>query len=180
MQCRTCHSVLPMLAMTLAFASCRQRMADQPRYDPYQPSEFFTDMLSSRPLPEGVVSRTSVRRTDEPQLSMDLLKRGQERFNIYCVPCHGYSGDGNGMVTVRGLRRPPPSFHIDRLRNAGSDYFYDVITNGFGAMPSYAYQVTPSDRWAIAGYIRALQLSQWSVIDDVPEAERSRLQSDAR
>src|SRR3954468_18216531 len=110
MRCRIWREAL-MAAAFLFCASCRQQMADQPRYDPYQQSAFFADALSARPLPEGVVSRTSIGVAEQPAMTADLLHRGQERFNIYCVPCHGLTGEGNGMVTVRGLRRPPPTFH---------------------------------------------------------------------
>jgi mono/diheme cytochrome c family protein len=105
-----------------------------------------------------------------------VLDRGQERFNIYCSPCHGRLGMGNGMIVQRGYRRPP-SFHTDRLREAPPGYFFDVISNGFGAMPDYAAQISPQDRWAIIGYIRALQLSQNGSLDDVPAGERSKLAS---
>jgi mono/diheme cytochrome c family protein len=107
-------------------------------------------------------------------LTGDVMDRGQERFNINCLPCHGALGDGNGMVAQRGFRRPP-SFHIERLRNAPIGHFYDAMTNGFGAMPSYSDQVAPRDRWAIAAYIRALQLSRGATLADVPPAERDKL-----
>jgi mono/diheme cytochrome c family protein len=97
----------------------------------------------------------------------ELVSRGQERFNIFCSPCHSYLGDGQGMIVKRGFRQPP-SFHIDRLRQAPVGHFFDVITNGFGAMPDYAEQITPQDRWAIIAYIRALQLSQNATRADVP------------
>jgi len=155
-------------------------MAEQPRYDPYEQSAFFADTLSARPLPLGVVSRTSVDSSVEPEITMDVLRQGQQRFNIYCVPCHGYTGEGNGMVTVRGLRRPPPTFHSERLRSAEPEYFYNVIKDGFGAMPSYAYQVTPDERWAIAAYIKALQFSRWAPVDEVPADERQRLEAEAQ
>jgi mono/diheme cytochrome c family protein len=169
MRCRIWREAL-MAAAFLLCASCRQQMADQPRYDPYQQSAFFADSLSARPLPEGVVSRTSIDVVEQPALTAALLHRGQERFNIYCVPCHGLTGEGDGMVSVRGLRRPPPTFHSERLRAVELNYFYDVIQNGFGAMPSYAYQVAPPDRWAIAAYVRALQVSRWTRLEDAPEA----------
>ncbi len=108
------------------------------------------------------------------QVTQDVLDRGEERFNISCTPCHGRVGDGNGMITQRGFRRPP-SYHIDRLRGAPIGHFFDVMTNGFGAMPSYADQVAPQDRWAIAAYIRVLQLSRNATLADVPPGERSRL-----
>ena len=108
-------------------------------------------------------------------LTKELLVRGQERFDIYCSPCHGRTGSGDGMVVRRGYRRPPP-FHEDRLRNAPVGHFFDVITNGFGAMPDYAAQVKVEDRWAIIAYIRALQLSEHATAEDVPAGQRERLQ----
>ena len=102
------------------------------------------------------------------------LDRGQERFNIYCSVCHGYLGDGSGMIVKRGFRKPP-SFHDERLRNAPIGYFFDVETNGFGAMPDYASQVPPEDRWRIIAYIRALQLSQRATLADVPSGDRDKL-----
>lgn len=102
------------------------------------------------------------------------LDRGQERFNIYCSVCHGRLGDGSGMIVKRGFRRPP-SFHDERLRNAPVGYFFDVETNGFGAMPDYASQIPPEDRWRIISYIRALQLSQRATVADVPASERGKL-----
>lgn len=115
------------------------------------------------PLPSGTAEER-----------MQVLLRGQQRFNIYCTPCHARLGDGNGMIVQRGYKRPP-SFHVQRLRNAPLGYFYDVISNGFGGMPDYAAQVKPADRWAIAAYIRALQLSQKATESDVAEQDRNKL-----
>jgi len=103
-----------------------------------------------------------------------VMQRGQERFNVFCSPCHGRTGSGNGMVVQRGFRAPP-SYHEDRLRNAPVGYFFDVMTNGFGAMQDYASQVPVADRWAIAAYIRALQLSQRATLADVPADRRAEL-----
>jgi len=111
---------------------------------------------------------------DRAALRRALLERGRERFDIYCAVCHGRSGDGNGMIVRRGFRKPP-SYHIDRLRNAASGHFYDVMTNGFGAMASYASRIEVADRWAIVAYIRALQLSQNAPLDDVSEDQRKLL-----
>ncbi len=107
-------------------------------------------------------------------LTREVMDRGQERFNISCAPCHSPGGDGDGMIAQRGFRHPP-SYHIDRLREAPIGHFYDVMTNGFGAMPSYADQVAPRDRWAIAAYIRALQLSRNATFADAPPEERGKL-----
>lgn len=173
-----------------AFASgCRQDMHDQPKYQPLEESAFFGDAQASRPTVEGTVARGHL---DEDTLlytgkvdgadalmfpfpvTEQVMARGQERFNVYCSPCHGESGLGDGMIVRRGYRRPP-SYAEDRLREAPIGHFFDVITNGFGAMPDYAAQVRPTDRWAIAAYIRALQLSAHATIDDVPAANRADL-----
>jgi mono/diheme cytochrome c family protein len=108
-------------------------------------------------------------------LTADLLERGQERFNIFCRPCHGGLGNGDGVVVERGFP-PPPSYHDPRLREAPLGHFFDVVTNGFGRMTSYAARIPPRDRWAIAAYVRALQLSQNAELDDVPPGERRRLE----
>jgi len=164
-------------------------MHDQPRYGPLQPSRFFADGRSSRPLVAGTVARGELREdkifytgklNDKPvpaipiPVTRQLLKRGQERFNIYCAPCHDRIGNGLGMIVRRGFRRPP-SLHIDRLRAAAPGYLYDVIANGFGAMPDYAAQVAPQDRWAIVSYIRALQYSQNAPVADLPPERRAQL-----
>jgi mono/diheme cytochrome c family protein len=107
-------------------------------------------------------------------ITQEILDRGQERYNIYCSPCHGVLGDGRGMIVNRGFS-PPPSYHIDRLRTAPLGHFFDVITNGFGRMPDYAMQIPPHERWAIIAYIRALQLSQNAPLADVPPSEMSNL-----
>ena len=168
---------------------CRQDMHDQPKYVPLRESRFFGDARSARPLVEGTVARGHLRddallytgttggnpsevfpfRVDER-----VMRRGQERFDVFCAPCHGRSGQGDGMVVLRGYRRPP-SVHQDRLRNAPVGHFFDVITNGFGAMPDYASQVNADDRWAIVAYIRALQLSGHATLADVPPAERDKI-----
>src|SRR5438552_9202289 len=141
------HSLLLILALT----SCRQSMSDQPRYKTYQESDFFPDGSSARPLPEGVVPLERDRgelltkgtvdnkesQTFPFPITLQVLERGQQRFDIFCTPCHDHLGTGEGMAVLRGFRRPPPSFHVDRLRAATPGYFFDVITNGFGAMPSY-------------------------------------------
>lgn len=112
--------------------------------------------------------------TDSTDLRLALLERGQERFNIYCSVCHGRVGDGTGMIVERGFRKPP-SYHIDRLRNAPAGHFFDVVSNGLGAMPSFANRVDVTDRWAIVAYIRALQLSQNARLDDVPADQQVTL-----
>ena len=165
-------------------------MHDQPKYVPLRQSTFFNDARSARPLVDGTVARGQlhddeliytgkVKGEDATLFPMRIdgavMARGQQRFNIYCSPCHGRTGQGDGMVVRRGYRRPP-SMHQDRLRNAPVGHFFDVMTNGFGAMPDYSAQIRPEDRWAITAYIRALQLSEHATLTDVPAAERSRIQ----
>ena len=163
-------------------------MADQPSYRPLQKSTFFGDERSARPLVEGTVAQGQLR-ADEPfytgksggelvatlpvPLTKELLARGRQRFDIFCSPCHDRTGGGNGIIAQRGYRHPP-SYHIDRLRQAPIGHFFEVITNGFGSMSDYAAQIPPADRWAIAAYIRALQLSQNATLSDVrPEARQA-------
>jgi mono/diheme cytochrome c family protein len=165
-------------------------MHNQPRYKPLSQSDFFGDDRSARPLVEDTVPRGELRDNEHLytgkingetattfpfEITKEVLDRGEQRFNIYCTPCHDHTGSGMGMVVRRGFKRPP-SFHIDRLRQAPPGYFFDVITNGFGAMQGYAEQVPVKDRWAIIAYIRALQLSQHATMQDVPEAERKKLE----
>jgi len=107
-------------------------------------------------------------------LDAKLLERGESRYKIYCTPCHGLQGDGNGMIVMRGMKRPP-SYHIDRLRQSPNGYYFDVITNGFGAMYGYSAQISPKDRWAIIAYVRALQLSRNAKAADLPESVRAKI-----
>jgi hypothetical protein len=166
-----------------------QEMRDQPRLDPLEASDFFDDGVASRPLPPGTVPRGHLNQDPRfaagrdgnrlaerfpVEVTRKMLERGQERYNIFCAVCHGRVGDGLGMVVRRGFKQPP-SYHTDRLRSAPPGYFFDVMTNGFGTMPSYAAQVEPADRWAIAAYIRALQLSQNATLADFPEGLRPEL-----
>ncbi len=172
-----------------ALVGCRQEMYDQPKYKPLAESNFFADRRTSRPLPEGTVARGWLRADQKfyegkegGQLAMTLpmpltretLARGRERFNIFCSPCHDSTGSGRGMVVRRGYQ-PPPSLHIDRLREAPVGHFFDVITHGLGAMSDYAGEIPVSDRWAIAAYVKALQLSQSAPLSDVPPEKRSEL-----
>jgi hypothetical protein len=181
--------VLPAACYLLLLLGCQQQMADQPRYKPLAKSTFFGDDRSARPLVPGTVARGHLDANeafytgkvgDQPvqilplPLTLELLDRGRERFDIFCAPCHGRTGNGDGMVVRRGFR-PPPSYHTDRLRQAPVGHFFDVMTKGFGAMSDYAAQVPPRDRWAIVAYIRALQLSQHATPADAPPAERKRL-----
>jgi mono/diheme cytochrome c family protein len=174
------------IAISWWLTACQQQMADQPRYEPLAKSEFFEDGRAARPLVEGTVARGQLnadehfhtgkidRRPAEIfpfPIDRRALLRGQERYNIFCSPCHDHVGNGQGMVVRRGYRAAP-SFHIDRLRTAPVGYFFDIISHGFGAMPDYAEQISARDRWAIVGYVRALQLSQHAKLTDVPEKER--------
>lgn len=177
------------VALALASVACRQDMHDQPKYIPLRPSEFFTDGRSARPLPEGTVARghlnddvlfyTGKGADGKPAdtfpfpVTKDVILRGRQRFNIYCTPCHDRTGSGNGIIVRRGYRRPP-TYHSDRLRQVPNGYIFDVITNGFGAMPDYSAQIQPRDRWAIVSYVRALQLSQQASIEDVPAEMRGQ------
>ncbi len=175
-------------------SGCRLDMHIQPKYRGFEPSTFFNDGRSARPPVPGTVARGELR-TDEllyagkinggvanvfpfPITKKDL-ERGQKRFNIYCTPCHDYTGSGDGMVVQRGFP-PPPSYHIDRLMKAPVGHFFDVMTNGYGTMYSYAARISPRDRWRIAAYIRALQLSQDAPLKDVPPKEVQKLEGSAQ
>ena len=172
-----------------ALIGCRQDMHDTPRAKPLRASVFFKNTSSARPMVEGTVARGTLQEDAEfftgkngalpadalPfELTAQVLDRGEERFNIYCAPCHDTSGNGRGMIVRRGYRQPP-SFHIDRLQQVPLGHFFDVMTNGFGAMPDYRAQVAPRDRWAIAAYVRALQLSQYYAAADLTAEERQKL-----
>ena len=174
------------LLAILVLAGCRQDMHDQPRFKPLAMSDFYTDLRSARPPVEGTVARGQLHEDSyfftgkigsNPgdylpfPATREVLERGQQRFNIYCAPCHSRIGDGNGMIVQRGFKQPP-SYHIERLEKAPLGYFFDVMTNGFGAMPSYAGQIPERDRWCIVAYIRALQLSQHASTADVPAGQK--------
>ena len=174
----------------LALAGCRQDMHDQPKYEPYETSDFFADGQASRHPIEGTVARGHLREdtvfyaglTEDGQLAATLpieldvatLARGRELFDIYCSPCHDRAGNGSGMIVQRGFKRPE-SFHSVRLRQSPPGYFFQVMTNGFAEMSSYAGQIEPGERWAVAAYIRALQLSQSVDAKDLSEFERFKL-----
>jgi mono/diheme cytochrome c family protein len=184
---RSLRKFLPLLiAMLFATAGCRLDMHIQPYYRPLAKSDFFADNRSARLPVDGTVARGDLHEDTyfytgkigagvgdymPFAVTEQDLARGRERFNIYCTPCHGRVGDGNGFIPSRGFRRPP-SYHIDRLRKAPIGYFFDVMTNGFGVMPDYASQIPPRDRWCIAAYIRALQLSQNASQADIPSGQQ--------
>jgi mono/diheme cytochrome c family protein len=184
-----CIFVHAWLILVLATSACRQDMHDQPRYKPLAATDFFGDGRSARPEVEGTVARGHLRidqarytgkvnSEDVDYFPFEItradLERGQQRFNVYCSPCHSRVGDGNGMVVRRGFRQAA-SYHTDRMIKAPVGHFFDVITNGFGAMPSYASRVEPDDRWRIAAYIRVLQLSENTTLDQVPADMRPEL-----
>ena len=182
-------SLFAIVAVFAFLTACRQDMHDQPKYVPLRESTFFGDSRSARPVVEGTVARGHLN-DDEltytgkmngqdatvfpTPVTAATMARGRQRFDIYCSPCHGRTGQGDGMIVQRGYRRPP-SFLQDRLLAAPVGHFFDVITNGFGAMPDYASQIRAEDRWAIIAYLRALQLSGHAMLADVPQAERDRI-----
>jgi mono/diheme cytochrome c family protein len=175
-------SILCIFCGLFLFNACRQDMADQPAYRPLQESTFFADGLASRPLIEGTVARGQLR--DDKHLytgkkdgqlvttfpfpiDKEVVKRGQERFNIYCAPCHGQTGAGNGMIVQRGFKKAA-SYYDTEIRNKPVGHYFDVITNGLGAMAGYSAQVNVRDRWAIISYIRALQETQSGNANPIP------------
>jgi mono/diheme cytochrome c family protein len=196
------------LALILALSGCRQQMAVQPSYRPLEPSAFFSDGQSARPLPQGTVARGQPL-AGEPlvtgktgvgeavadyatvfplEVDLPLLERGQERYVIYCAVCHDDAGTGRGKIVERGYTKPPSLIRDNSrgfrlrgsevvLREAPIGYYFEVITHGFGAMPSYAAQIPPRDRWAIIAYVRALQLSGHAKLADLPESERQAAQA---
>ena len=179
---------LLIFSAAIALAGCnntlRQDMANQPRQNTLSPSSFFPDGRSERQPLDNTVPRGSVE--DDAlfvpkdsnafplPITQQLLERGQERYGIFCTPCHGIQGDGLGMIAMRGMKHPP-SYHQDRLRQEPNGYIYDVVTNGFGAMYGYSAQIPPRDRWAIIAYVRALQLSRNAHVADLPAALREKL-----
>ncbi len=189
---RHVRAVLAIGACVL-LSACRQDMHDAPRYDPLESSTFFSDGRAARVAVANTVARGQLRADEhlytgrvagEPAAEFPMpvtaavMARGRERYQVFCSPCHGATGVGNGMIVQRGFRQPP-SYHEERLVNAPVGYFFDVMTNGFGAMQDYAAQVPVADRWAIAAYIRALQFSQRATVADVPAARRGELDQPA-
>ncbi len=161
------------LLAVLLLAGCDLSMTQQPKYTAYAPSPLWPDGTSARPLPQGAVAQGDLAReatkSKPPEVTAALLTRGHDRFNTYCSPCHGLSGYGDGMIVQRGFP-PPPSYHTDGLREIDAQFFFNTATQGFGVMYPYADRVSVEDRWAIAAYIRALQLSQYASVAVVPEA----------
>ena len=183
-------AICVMLAVALTSGACRQDMHDQAKYEPLEESSFFDNGMSSRPLVEGTIARemptqktafhTGRTPNDEfvtelpMELERALLDRGRSRFDAFCSPCHGQTGDGLGMIVRRGFKQPT-SFHDQRLRESPVGYYFDVMSNGFGQMSSYASQIPAQDRWAIAAYISALQLSQNIPVDSLSAEEQQQL-----
>jgi len=174
-------------ACLILMAGCdhlRQDMGSQPKNKPLSPSEFFADGRSERPLLENTVAHNSIADDDllvpkdsnkfPVEVNQALLERGEERYKIFCSPCHGLQGDGNGMVSLRGMKHPP-SYHQPRLRLEPNGYLYDVIANGFGQMLGYSAQIPARDRWAIIAYIRALQFSRNAPVLELPTEMRKKL-----
>ena len=172
------------IALLPLLAACGGReMEDQERYEIYEAAALFPDgSAMQHPVP-GTVARGELEHRAElrqrPPMTMALLERGRERFDIYCSPCHGRVGDGEGIIVQRGFPQPP-SYHIERLREASDAHLVAVITEGYGVMYSYAARVPPVDRWAIAAYIEALQLSQHARLAELPETDRAKLEEAAR
>jgi mono/diheme cytochrome c family protein len=171
--------LLAMITVSALVAGCSgSNMDSQPKYHEYEPGALFSSGTALQAPVPGTVARDDLDRDTEsvekPQVTVALLKRGRDRFEVYCTPCHDRTGRGAGIVVQRGMPKPP-SYHDTRLRNAPDQHFYDVISNGYGAMFSYADRVRPRDRWAIVAYIRALQMSQHASLADVPVDKRSQL-----
>lgn len=181
------------LPLLLVLCACRQDMHDQPRFEPLEATSLFDDGRASRPRVPGTIARGErtydahlvegrvggeLATTFPVPITAEVLERGRERFDIFCSACHDRAGTGNGIVVKRGLKQPP-SFHIERLRNAPPGYFYDVITRGFGAMYDLSDKLAPADRWAVVAYVRALQRSRNASLADVAPQVRERLEREA-
>ena len=186
---RRVFSYTTLFACTLLLSACGLNMYDQPKAEVLEKSPFFTDETSMRPIPEGTVSRNrgavdpsyytgqgeSGFATELPfEVTLEVMERGQERYNIYCSPCHNFNGDGLGVIVQKGMVQPT-SFHAERLREQPVGYFYNSITNGFGRMCSYASRIPPEDRWAISAYVKAMQLSQYADAADAETAQEESL-----
>lgn len=178
-----------MLICLLLATGCRQDMHNQPKYRPLRATDFFADGSSARPHVEGTIARGTLQEdeafftgkvgmalvTEMPfPVDENVLNRGEQRYNIFCTPCHDATGGGKGMVVQRGYRQPT-SFHTERLRQVAPGHFFDVMTNGLGAMPDYRAQISPRDRWAIVAYIKALQLSQHTPASEIPGGDPTKL-----
>lgn len=167
-------SNIAIAGLTFALAAC-DNLANQPRLKPYEVPYGSNIQWPVKPPDHTVARDASLKPPPAPPVTMALLRRGQQRFDINCAPCHGLNGDGNGIIVQRGFPNPP-SYYKQELMNAANQHFYDVITNGYGVMYPYADRVEPSDRWAITAYIRALQASASARLEDVPSDQRKALQ----
>jgi hypothetical protein len=181
-----------LILLFLGFSSCRQDMAEQGRLTPMAYSAFFKDGRVARTQPLGTVARTQLHEdaflytgmqnsklspTFPFPITREIINRGQQRFDIFCAPCHDHAGTGKGLAVQNGFERGPESFHQQRLRDASPGYFYQAISNGFGIMNGYGAQIPPDDRWAIVAYIRALQLSENAAVADLPESDKQKLET---
>jgi mono/diheme cytochrome c family protein len=162
------------LAAAVTLAGC-DNMANQPRLKPYEVPYDSQLHWPIKAVPHTIARDDALKPPAPPPVTLALLERGRERFDINCSPCHGRTGEGNGMIVQRGFPHPP-SYFSNELRNAPNQHFYDVITRGHGVMYPYADRVEPADRWAITAYIRALQASASASLSDVPSDKRSALQ----
>jgi cytochrome c553 len=195
---RTC-TLLALCLVSISIGGCRQNMHNQHKVEPYESSGFFTDGQASRQLPAGTVPRgvygqniapytgltepgppTALPVQGQPQgmpqrMTLAMIQRGQQRYNVFCSPCHDRVGNGRGMIVLRGFKQPP-SFHEARLRSMPAEYFVQVMTEGYGVMPAYAEEVSLQDRWAIAAYMRALQYSQNARLAEIPPNRLQGLQ----
>ena len=178
------------LLLLLFCAGCRHDMFDQPKYRPLAVSTFFPDGRSARPVPAKLLLTTGPTKGEAIEqgtnngvfvatipvpLDRPLIERGRDRFDIYCSPCHGLVGDGQGMIAKRGFKQPA-DLHSDRIRQAPPGYLYEVIANGYGAMPDYGDELSIRDRWAVVAYIRALELSRHATLQDVPADRQTALE----
>jgi mono/diheme cytochrome c family protein len=166
-------TLVALVAAAGALVGCGLSMTEQRKLKTYAPTSLWKDGSSARPLPDHVVAQGDVERAAEaktaPPVTAALLERGRGRYDIFCSPCHGVAGDGDGIIVAHGFPAPP-SYHIDRLAAAPAQHFYDVMTEGYGVMFSYADRLDPHDRWAVAAYIRALQLSRRAAVAELPDA----------
>lgn len=182
---------VPLVALAVVLAGCAGDMYDQPRLKPMRASDHWADGRSARDPVPGTVARGTLAQDDHLftgkvdgklvdalpfPLTDAMMKRGRDRFEIFCTPCHGQDGNGRGMVVRRGMRQPP-SYHSDKLRQAPLGHFFDVMTRGFGVMYDFSYQLTPRDRWFVAAYIRALQLSQNGAVADLSDVDRRKVEA---
>lgn len=165
------------LMLVLFLAGCSEDMRNGSKLKPYEPSRFFKGSSSRLPMKNTVPWTPDDEVVQKPKTTIELIKKGRERFNIYCAVCHGRTGEGNGVVVQRGFAKSP-SFHEERLRGVTDQYIYDVITNGYGQMSDYAMQLNPQERWAVVSYIRSLQYSRRVPVSKLSAAERTEVEKE--